>query len=83
MASTLPAPVAATNVAVLTEALAAANLSPKKEDGELEEGEIAEGDAENKEDDGKVKTVFDDAANFNVKVSLLIEALSLCLQSHE
>jgi hypothetical protein len=71
MASTLPAPVAATNTAVLADALAAAHItSPKKGDDELEEGEIPEGEADEKpEDDGKVKTVFDDAANFNVKVS--------------
>lgn len=71
MASTLPAPVAATNTAVLADALAAAHItSPKKGDDELEEGEIPGGEADEKpEDDGKVKTVFDDAANFNVKVS--------------
>jgi translation initiation factor 4E len=50
------------------------SLSPSLEDGEIREvdGDDSEdnedgGDAE--EDDGRVKTVFDDARKFNVKVS--------------
>lgn len=40
-------------------------------EGELEDGEIREGDENGEEeaDDGRVKTVFDDASRFNVKVS--------------
>lgn len=36
-----------------------------QEQGELEDGEIRE---DEEEDDGRVKTVFDDADKFNVKV---------------
>jgi hypothetical protein len=84
MASTLPANAQKVNASTLADALAATSLSSSpsseakeingnanetdsiKEEGELEDGEIKE----DEEDDGTVKTVFDNADKFNVKVSL-------------
>ncbi|KAK4685735.1 translation initiation factor 4E, partial [Tremellales sp. Uapishka_1] len=70
MTTTLPASAAQANEATLTEALSNASLSSsptpsEPKELELEEGEIKEEVEE--EDDGKVKTVFDDASKFNVK----------------
>lgn len=42
--------------------------SKAKDGDDLEDGEIRE---EEEEDDGRVKTVFDDPARFNVKVNLV------------
>ena len=81
--SVLPAAAVSANTATLTEALAAASISsspsppsePKElssvEEGEYEDGEIREDDEDDEGedvDDGRVKTVFDDANRFNVKV---------------
>lgn len=82
----LPPNVAAVNEKTLADALAATHItkedeasSPAEEDeGEdLEDGEIREDDEE--EDDGKVKTVFDDAERFNVKVS---DVVAIAMQGH-
>lgn len=64
--------------------MAAASLEDKKassKDGsnaeDLEDGEIKEGgddEEDEAEDDGRVKTVFDDARRFNVKVRLFPRA---------
>jgi len=77
----LPPAVEEANATTLTQAMSAASISsspsPSSEpaelssqrnddDGELEDGEIRE---EDEEDDGRVKTVFDDAGRYNVKVS--------------
>ncbi|GFZ51359.1 hypothetical protein JCM24511_09120 [Saitozyma sp. JCM 24511] len=78
--SSLPPAAAEAATAALTEAMAAASIAPAEpsasasaskpanggdgEPSDLEDGEIRE-DVE--EDDGRVKTVFDDAARFNVK----------------
>lgn len=80
MATSALSPAAAkANEKTLSEALAATSISSPKEDGaksvngdepngeDLEDGEIKE----DEEDDGKVKTVFDDADKFNVKVGHL------------
>lgn len=84
--SSLPPAAAEAATAALTEAMAAASIAPAEpsasasaskpangghgEPSDLEDGEIRE-DAE--EDDGRVKTVFDDAARFNVKVSETVD----------
>lgn len=81
MTSTLPPAAEKANANTLSEALAATSLStpasPSSDakelngdgdddkSGELEDGEIRE---DEEEDDGRVKTVFDDADKFNVKV---------------
>ncbi|WWD20831.1 hypothetical protein CI109_105308 [Kwoniella shandongensis] len=64
----IPPAASQANEKTLSEALAAASIddspSPKNNgDEQLEDGEIRE----EEESDGKVKTVFDDAHNFNVK----------------
>lgn len=69
--ATLPSHITSSNEKTLSEALAATHIT--EEDGEdkdgedLEDGEIRE---EDEVDDGTVKTVFDDAERFNVKVRL-------------
>lgn len=60
-ATALPPTAAAANSKTLDEAMAEVKISSNGE--ELEDGEIRE-----EEDDGTVKTVFDDAKRFNVKV---------------
>lgn len=81
-ATAVPPQAASANTKALTEAMAAASISSPKPNGDadasghtsdLEDGEIRDGadeDAE-AEDDGSVKTVFDDARRFNVKVSAM------------
>ncbi|WRT70841.1 uncharacterized protein IL334_007840 [Kwoniella shivajii] len=70
--ATLPPQAETANANTLSDALAAASISssssPKPED-DLEDGEIRDNDDQDEEheDDGKVKTVFDDASRFNVK----------------
>lgn len=83
MTTTLPAAAASANANTLSDALAAASISsspspqsePKSLDGaadvSLEEGEILEVDEEDEGDEvdeGRVKTVFDNANRYNVKV---------------
>ncbi len=80
MASTLPPNAEKANANTLADALAATSISsspsppsePKelsnKAEDDLEDGEIREEDEDAEEDDGKVKTVFDSAKRFNVKV---------------
>ncbi|TXT08461.1 uncharacterized protein COLE_05385 [Cutaneotrichosporon oleaginosum] len=65
MATTIPAEAAAQNEKVLSEALAATSISDKEE--KEDKPELEEGEIEEEEDDGKPKTVFDDAARFNLK----------------
>ena len=60
-ATARPPTAAAANSKTLDEAMAEVKFSSNGE--ELEDGEIRE-----EEDDGTVKTVFDDAKRFNVKV---------------
>ncbi|TYJ53893.1 hypothetical protein B9479_005442 [Cryptococcus floricola] len=68
MSAAIPQPAAAANTNTLNSALQAENIhnpsSPPATEKPLEEGEIEENAAA---DDGKVKTVFDDASKFNVK----------------
>ncbi|ODN83079.1 hypothetical protein, variant [Cryptococcus amylolentus CBS 6039] len=68
MSAAIPQPAAAANTNTLNSALQAENIhnpsSPRATEKPLEEGEIEENAAT---DDGKVKTVFDDASKFNVK----------------
>ena len=61
--ATLPPAAAAANAKTLDEAMASVKINGD----ELEEGEI-------QEDDESVRTVFDDAKKFNVKVSPTLDA---------
>ncbi|KAK1923172.1 putative cap binding protein [Papiliotrema laurentii] len=75
MAATLPAGAEKANANTLADALAATSISsspsppaaPKENGNGKEEGELEDGEIREEEDDGKVKTVFDDADKFNVK----------------
>ena len=62
-ATALPPSAATANSKTLDEAMAEVKIGNGGAEGELEDGEIREED-----DDGSVKTVFDDAKRFNVKV---------------
>jgi translation initiation factor 4E len=76
----LPAVASSAQTTTLDKAMADASIqsSPASSEpkelaasgSELEDGEIRDGDndAEDEEDNGRVKTVFDDARKFNVKV---------------
>ncbi|KAK8850657.1 hypothetical protein IAR55_004577 [Kwoniella newhampshirensis] len=70
---TIPPAAAAANEKALSDALAAASISDDspKDEQPLEDGEIREDNGSDGDDDAndekKVKTVFDDAHNFNVK----------------
>jgi translation initiation factor 4E len=71
--ATLPPAAAQANAQTLTQAMKAASISsspsPNSEPVDLPEDEsLEDGEIREEADDGKVKTVFDDASKFNVKV---------------
>jgi hypothetical protein len=63
------------NMNTLTQAMSAASVSSSPSGSEAELKEELE-DGEIREDDGTVKTVFDDAGRFNVKVGGVVTPLT-------
>ena len=65
--STVPEPALSASVQAISDSVDNLKISDKKDNTDLEEGEIKEDDISPED----MKTVFDDATGFNVKVGLL------------